>query len=56
MYNDGLFEHGFMNKKYSDPIGHYQKMIECGELKEDVMQAQVVAKLQLLHQSFEDKK
>lgn len=56
MYNDGLFEHSFMNKKYSDPIGHYQKMIECGELKEDVMQAQVVAKLQLLHQGLEDKK
>ena len=31
-------------------------MIECGELKEDVMQAQVVAKLQLLHQGLEDKK
>ena len=38
-----------MNKISSDPLGLYREMIECGELREDVVQAHIVDKFQTLH-------
>lgn len=43
-----------MKKTYSDPIACYQAMIECGELKEDAIQAMIVDKFQFLHQALKD--
>jgi len=39
-----------MKKTSSGPVGRYQEMIECGELKKDAIQGLIVDKLQKLHQ------
>lgn len=41
-----------MKKTSSDPVGRYQEMIECGELKKDAIQAKIVDKLQSLHHAL----
>lgn len=38
-----------MNKVSMDPLGRYQEMIDCGELKNDAIQAKIVVKFQNLH-------
>jgi cell division protein ZapE len=41
-----------MNKTSDEPIFRYRKMIECGDLKADAIQAEIVDKLQNLFQSL----
>ncbi|MBT4146475.1 MAG: cell division protein ZapE, partial [Gammaproteobacteria bacterium] len=42
-----------MKNTFSDPLGRYHEMINCGELKEDAIQARIVDKFQNLHQQLE---
>ncbi|MBL4602020.1 MAG: AFG1 family ATPase [Emcibacteraceae bacterium] len=41
-----------MTKTSIDPIGRYRKMIECGDLKQDVIQAEIVDRFQHLYQQL----
>lgn len=42
-----------MNKNFMSPLGRYQEMIDCGELKDDAIQARIVVKFQELHQQMQ---
>jgi cell division protein ZapE len=41
-----------MDKNYITPHSRYHELIKCGELKEDILQAKIIDKLQIIYQKL----